>query len=379
MKKTLFLTLAMVAVIFSGCGVKNSSTVEQKTASETSSEINSAKNTAPVTDTNTDSVDNNQDLSANAKCDAQYDALISKYGKTYEDCYGKVDMASCDGKAKDNRKKNLVLILDSSGSMAPKIGGKTKIEIAKEAALNFVKNLNGDVNVSIIAYGHKGSNSAKDKTISCSGIEEIYWLDKIKMDVITSKVSPLQATGWTPIADSLQKASDILAKYPGEQYQNSVLLISDGEETCGGNPVSKAKELNGDNIKLITNVIGFNVGGTAENQLKNISQNGGGVYYSARSSEELNNVMNKMSEASCTLSKVNANSMSQLSVTNSHSSCTLKLSNEKFNARLAIGQNEISEDCKQYVNDKYDERTKSIEDQIEEAYNEGQKKIDQAK
>lgn len=378
MKKTLFLVLAMVAVIFSGCGVKNSSTVEQKIASETSPEINSVKNTALVTDTNTASVDN-QDLSANTKCDAQYDALISKYGKTYEDCYGKVDTASCDGKAKDNRKKNLVLILDSSGSMAPKIGGKTKIEIAKEAALNFVKNLNGEGNVSIIAYGHKGSNSAKDKAVSCAGIEEIYWLDKIKLDVITSKVSSLQATGWTPIADSLQKASDILAKYPGEQYQNSVLLISDGEETCGGNPISKAKELNGNNIKLITNVIGFNVGGTAENQLKNISQNGGGVYYSARSSEELNNVMNKMSEATCAINKVNANSMSQISVTNSHSSCVLKLSNEKFKTRLAIRQEEISEECRQYVNDKYDERTKSIEDQIAEAYNEGQNKIDQNK
>ncbi|KKQ14289.1 MAG: D-amino-acid dehydrogenase [Candidatus Moranbacteria bacterium GW2011_GWF2_36_839] len=375
----LFLILATSVIIFSGCGAKNSSTVEQKTTSETSPEINSAKNTAPVADTNTASAEN-QDLSNNTKCDAEYDALISKYGKTYEDCYGKVDTATCDNKNNTNKKKNLVLILDSSGSMAPKIGGKSKIEIAKEAALNFVKNLNEEVNVSIIAYGHKGSNSASDKAVSCAGIEEIYWLDKIKLDVITSKVSLLQATGWTPIADSLQKASDILAKYPGDQYQNSVLLISDGEETCGGNPVSKAKELNGNNIKLITNVIGFNVGGTAESQLKNISQNGGGVYYSARSSEELNNVMNKMSEATCAINKVNANSMSQISVTNSHSSCTLKLGNESTNISLGIRlRNEVSDECQKYVSDKYDERHKSIEDQIAEAYNEGQKKIDQAK
>lgn len=372
-----FLALVMLAIMLSGCGTKNSSTVGQKNASENSFEMNSEKNTNSVADTTTTSAENLDSSENNAKCDAEYDALISKYGKTYEDCYGKVDTVGCDNKNNINKKKNLVLILDSSGSMAPKIGGKTKIEIAKEAALNFVKNLNGEVNVSIIAYGHKGSNSASDKAVSCAGIEEIYWLDKIKLDVITSKVSFLQATGWTPIADSLQKASDILAKYPGDQYQNSVLLISDGEETCGGNPVSKAKELNGNDIKLITNVIGFNVGGTAENQLKNISQNGGGVYYSARSSEELNNVMNKMSESNCTINKVNANSMSQLSVTNSHSSCVLKLSNEKFDARLAI--NEISEDCKQYVNDKYGERTKSIENQIEEAFNVGQQKIDQAK
>jgi Ca-activated chloride channel homolog len=314
--------------------------------------------------------------SDNSKCDSVYDAIISKYGKTYDDCYGTVKAASCDGRDPD-KKNNLILILDSSGSMAAKMGGDSKLEIAKKAALNFVKNLADDVSLSIIAYGQKGSNSTSDKAVSCAGIEQVYWLDKVKSDVVNEKISPLQPTGWTPIADSLQKAKDILDKYPATEYNNSILLISDGEETCGGDPVAKAKELNASNINFKIDVIGFDVGGTAEGQLKAISSNGGGVYYSARNSQELNDNMNKNI---CAFRKNFANATSSISVTSHETDCLIKLSNEWTGVTWALGyRGEVEDDCKDYVSKKYDERYKDIKNNIEAIYNEGRDKIDQTK
>ena len=198
------------------------------------------------------------------------------------------------------RKSNTVLVFDASGSMAEKINGKSKLEIAKESTANFVTELNKEQGnyLGIVAYGHKGSNSAKDKAVSCAGIEELYRMDLIKPDVINSKINPLTANGWTPISDSLEKAKSILMRENSEGIKNSVILVSDGEETCGGDPIKKAKELCDSNIKVVTNVIGFNVSGAQESQLKAIASAGCGTYYKANSKQELDNAFVKISGGS---------------------------------------------------------------------------------
>lgn len=58
---------------------------------------------------------------------------------------------------------NIAILLDASGSMAQKIGGKTKMDLAKEAVNQFVSSMPEGSNVSLRVYGHKGSNSDNDK------------------------------------------------------------------------------------------------------------------------------------------------------------------------------------------------------------------------
>jgi len=195
------------------------------------------------------------------------------------------------------KKANTVLIFDSSGSMAEKIGGKAKIDIAKASTENFVNELDKDENnyLSVVVYGHKGSSSQRDKAISCAGIDEVYWMDVIKPSIISAKISPLTANGWTPIADSLIKAGGILNKNKTEGAASSIILVSDGEETCGGNPVKIAEELCKANIKVVTNVIGFNVSGSSETQLKAIANAGCGKYYPANNQEEMDNALVQVS------------------------------------------------------------------------------------
>lgn len=57
--------------------------------------------------------------------------------------------------------------------------------------------------------------------------------------------------------------------------------MSDGEETCDGDPISAAKALTASDIDVQVNVIGFVVDSVAAAQLKAAAVAGGGVYAAA--------------------------------------------------------------------------------------------------
>ncbi|MGF7089307.1 hypothetical protein JOD24_003190 [Kroppenstedtia sanguinis] len=58
---------------------------------------------------------------------------------------------------------NISILLDASGSMAAQVSGGRKMDVAKDAVETFVSTFPEEANVSLIAYGHKGSNNKKDK------------------------------------------------------------------------------------------------------------------------------------------------------------------------------------------------------------------------
>ena len=198
-------------------------------------------------------------------------------------------------KSEIEKKSNTVLIFDSSGSMAATIGGRSKLNIAKDSVGNFVDKLDmATDNLSVVVYGHKGSSNQINKTVSCQGIEEIYRMGAVDASLVKSKIATFSANGWTPIADSLEKAKAILLASNFLGVANSVILISDGEETCGGDPIKKARELCQSDIKVVTNVIGFNVAGSEEAQLKAVAEAGCGNYYSVSSQQEFDGAFVKI-------------------------------------------------------------------------------------
>jgi Ca-activated chloride channel homolog len=59
-------------------------------------------------------------------------------------------------------KSNLILIFDASGSMWGQINGKGKITIAKEAMDLIVNDLPDDINIGLVAYGHRRKGDCDD-------------------------------------------------------------------------------------------------------------------------------------------------------------------------------------------------------------------------
>lgn len=185
------------------------------------------------------------------------------------------------------KKMNVVVLMDASGSMKGEIGGQTKMELAKAAIARFVEQIPADANVSLIAYGHVGSSSESDKIASCSNVETLYPLSTYQADNFTNSLNSFEAKGWTPLAGAINTAGEILQAYPAEEYSNFVYMVSDGVETCDGDPVAAARTLQSQSIKAKVNIIGFDVDNEGQQQLKQVAESGGGEYVTVKDPTEL--------------------------------------------------------------------------------------------
>lgn len=79
-------------------------------------------------------------------------------------------------KGDNQQPEKAIILLDASSSMLLNVDGQQKIKVAKSAVKRFANTIgkDDDSEVSLVVYGHKGSESEADKKVSCEGIEEIY-------------------------------------------------------------------------------------------------------------------------------------------------------------------------------------------------------------
>jgi Mg-chelatase subunit ChlD len=172
---------------------------------------------------------------------------------------------------------NVELIIDASGSMAQKIGGRSKMEIAKQALTELLFSLPPTTNVAVRAYGHR---SKKD----CADIELLANFGEQRI-TIPAKVNTLKPLGMTPLASSIAEAANDFSGREGQD--NSVILITDGIETCEGDPCGAAAGAHQAGVKVKINVIGFKIDPKERVQLECIAREGGGKYVSANDAKEL--------------------------------------------------------------------------------------------
>jgi Ca-activated chloride channel homolog len=183
---------------------------------------------------------------------------------------------------------NIEIILDSSGSMAKVAqGGKTQMELAKEAIKEFLANAPEEANVSLRVYGHKGTGSDADKKNSCSSIEQVYKLKPYNQEEFNKALDQFQPSGWTPVAGALESSKASFEGLDAEKNTNLIYLVSDGIETCDGDPVEVAKSFAGSNVAPIINVIGFNVDAEAQKQLQQVAESANGIYTTVSNGEQL--------------------------------------------------------------------------------------------
>ncbi|MGE5417462.1 MAG: vWA domain-containing protein [Acidobacteriota bacterium] len=178
-------------------------------------------------------------------------------------------------------KVNILIILDASGSMANKVDGKPMMDIAKASIQDFVSDIPPGANVGLRVFGVEGEQKKNSKSTLLYAIQP---MNKAKFN---AALKPLSPKGWTPIALTLKDAEKDLAAFPGEGNTNLVYLVSDGIETCGGDPVAAAKSLVDSGAKAIVNVIGFKADMAAQRQLKEVAAAGGGLYANAGNQAQL--------------------------------------------------------------------------------------------
>ncbi len=182
---------------------------------------------------------------------------------------------------------NIELVLDASGSMAKEIDGKTMMDIAKESIVQILDSLPENANVGLRVYGHKGNNTKAGKAESCNSSELIHPIEKLNVAAIKEKLAPITSTGWTPIAKSIELGAKDFEQFQDKKDLNILYIISDGIESCDGDPIQAAKNVQNLGVKPIMGIVGFNVNPAQELQLRQIADAAGGYYATTNTAQSL--------------------------------------------------------------------------------------------
>ena len=239
-------------------------------------------------------------LPDNMTADEAYNHLVALLAEDYKPILKKLD--AFDPTIKTNIKTpggvnapegelpkqvNVEILLDASGSMAGQVSGGVKMDLAKDAIRDFVSKMPEGAQVALRVYGHKGSNQQKDKKLSCKSTELVYPLGEYDKSSFQKSLDKFRPTGWTPLAAAIEQAKSDLSGKTGENVENIIYVVSDGIETCGGDPVKAAQELHQSEIQAIVNIIGFDVDNAGQQALKKVAEAGGGKYTTVSTGEDL--------------------------------------------------------------------------------------------
>lgn len=231
-----------------------------------------------------------------------FDGLVHWFGVDYQGVYGDLrdfepDFGDLDiTKEQESKVKNIAIHLDSSGSMAGHVSGGEKMELAKNALKKYAAGLPDDSIISLRVYGHKGTGNNADKSLSCSSTEVMYEANTYNETEFSSSLETFKPSGWTPLAASIQSAYEDLKKTASSNTENILFVVSDGIETCEGNPVEEAKKLAESDLNVKVNIIGFNVDDEGQAQLKATAEAGKGKYYTVNSNIDFTNTINQLLE-----------------------------------------------------------------------------------
>ena len=174
----------------------------------------------------------------------------------------------------------LYFILDASGSMWERAGGKPRIVIAKETLSNLIEQTPAQIRAGVTVYGHRRKGD-------CSDIEEIVSLknlDPMAKFRAQERISSINAMGKTPITDSIQQTVDRLK---GEEGESTIVLISDGLESCGKDPCALTRKLKSAGINFVMHVVGFGLMDHQKKKLACIADAGEGTFFTADNASDL--------------------------------------------------------------------------------------------
>lgn len=171
----------------------------------------------------------------------------------------------------------VMIVLDASGSMRARIGRERKMDIARRVVRDLMRDWDASVQIGLSAYGHRRKGDCRD-------IQTLYPVGKADARRIMRTVNALRPKGKTPLSAAVKQAAEHL-KYTEDPA--TVILISDGKETCQADPCAVGKALKEAGVNFKVHVIGFAVSRKEQVGLRCLAQNTGGLFVTARDARSL--------------------------------------------------------------------------------------------
>jgi Ca-activated chloride channel family protein len=174
--------------------------------------------------------------------------------------------------------ERIIVILDASGSMWGQIDGKPKQEIARQSLRAALQSAPADAEIGFMAYGHREKDS-------CQDIELVVPPATGTAAAITTAADKLKFLGKTPLTSAVKQAADDLRGSAGGPAK--IVLITDGVESCKGDPCALGKELKESGSGPVVDVVGFGLDADEGRQVACLAEETGGKYLQATDAEGL--------------------------------------------------------------------------------------------
>lgn len=182
--------------------------------------------------------------------------------------------AACPPPRKKWEAPELVLLLDASGSMRLKAGvsqeeiqalirrartgdraaldqlkaleggsGGDRLSAAKSALGSMLSSLPGDMDVGLVVFGQ------------CKGAENHKFFSPAERPRLTALLDGIRPMEGTPLARGIERAGSIV---DGRSVPATILVVTDGQDSCGRDPCAAARELKAAKPKVTINVVDVN-------------------------------------------------------------------------------------------------------------------------
>ena len=130
-----------------------------------------------------------------------------------------------------------------------RVGNQTKIEIARETIRTLLKDWRPQDQLGLVAYGHRRKGD-------CNDIEVLKTVGPVDAAKLMEQVGAISPMGMTPMTAAVKMAAEQLRT---SEQATSVILVSDGVETCRADPCAVAAELKRADVKLVVHTVGFDI------------------------------------------------------------------------------------------------------------------------
>lgn len=191
------------------------------------------------------------------------------------------------------------IVLDVSGSMRAAAGNMSRMEAAQRAVRATVEAIDPSSNVALRLYGHRLPSEPKDA--SCRDTELVIPFGPLDKQRFINAINSAKPLGQTPLAFALEQAAADFGQIGDDAV--AVILVSDGEESCGGDPAKIACAFRERGLELTVHTVGFDVNEVARKQLQSVASCTGGEYRDARNAGELADSLRQLTQAGLLIEK----------------------------------------------------------------------------
>lgn len=172
-------------------------------------------------------------------------------------------------------------VIDASASMAASLDdGMVKQEALRALFSQPLTNLSTETNLGLRVFGQAG----------CRDVQTIATLRSGQQDAIAGWASGFQAGGQAPIQLALSQVFKDFSQAAGGQA-NHIVLISDGLDSCGGDPCQWMKAQSGRLPHVTLHVIGLGITSSVQEDFSCLADYGGGFYFDVNSRQDLSTAL----------------------------------------------------------------------------------------